>query len=90
MAKACGGFLAAASSGLLTWGGPNGYLIGRALAGAQKRKIGEAGGWGWDRRNPDSNISPLVAVTLAHYGASNAKKRTGSGRSNGDRRAVSV
>lgn len=90
MSKACGGFHSAAASSLLTWGGPNGYLIGRALAGAQKRKIGEAGGWGWDRRNPETNISPLVAVTLAHYGASNAKKRTGSGRSNGDRRAVSV
>lgn len=90
MSKACGGLQSAVMAGLLTWGGPNGYLLGRALAGAQKRKIGDAGGWGWDRRDPDTNISPLVAVTLAHYGAANAKKRTGSGRSNGDRRAVSV
>lgn len=90
MAKACGGLYAASVAGLLTWGGPSGYLLGRAVAGAQKRKIGDAGGWGWDRRDASSNISPLVAVTLAHYGASNAKKRTGSGRSNGDRRAVSV
>lgn len=90
MSKACGGLHSAVMAGLLTWGGPNGYLLGRALVGAQKRKIGDAGGWGWDRRDPDTNISPLVAVTLAHYGAANAKKRTGSGRSNGDRRAVSV
>lgn len=77
MSKACGGFYAAAvASSLLTWGGPEGYLIGRALAGAQKRAIGGAGGWGWDRRDPEVNISPLVAVTLAHYGASTTKKRT--------------
>jgi hypothetical protein len=89
MAKACGGFYAAVVDGLLTWGGPNGYLIGRAVAGAKKRKIGEAGGWGWDRRDPETIISPLVAVTLAHYGASNAKKR-GSGRSSDGRKGTSL
>lgn len=89
MAKACGGLHAAATSGLLTWGGPNGYLVGRALVGAKKRKIGDAGGWGWDRRDPDSNISPLVAVTLAHYGASNAKK-PGTGRSTDGRKGTSL
>lgn len=86
MSKACGGFYSATVSSLLTWGGPQGYLIGKSLAGAQKRKIGDAGGWGWDRRDPETNISPLVAVTLAHYGASNAKKRTGTGRSSTDGR----
>lgn len=90
MSKACGSLFAAALAGSVTWGGLHGYVIGRALASAKKRKIGDAGGWGWDRRDPDSVISPLVAVTLAHYGASNTKKRTGTGRANGDRRAVSV
>lgn len=89
MSKACGGFYAGTVSSLLTWGGPNGYLLGQALKGAQKRKIGDAGGWGWDRRDPETNISPLVAVTLAHYGAS-TKRRTGDGRSNGGRRAVTL
>lgn len=86
MSKACGGLYAAVVDGLVTWGGTNGYYIGRALAGAKKRKIGDAGGWGWDRRSLENNISPLVAVTLAHYGASNAKKRTGSGRTPTDGR----
>jgi hypothetical protein len=89
MSKACGGLYAAVVAGLLTWGGPNGFVIGRALAAAGKRKIGDAGGWGWDRRDPASNISPLVAVTLAHYGASNAKKR-GSGRSTDGRKGTSL
>jgi hypothetical protein len=39
------------------------------LAGARKRKIGDAGGWGWDRRDPSVNIAPLVSVTLARFGA---------------------
>jgi len=90
MAKACGGLYAAVVDGLLTWGGSSGYLLGRAVAGAQKRKIGDAGGWGWDRRDPETNISPLVAATLAHYGASNTKKRTGNGRSTSGRTAVSL
>lgn len=89
MAKACGGLYAGVVSGLLTWGGVDGYLLGRSLSDAQKRKIGDAGGWGWDRRNPEANISPLVAVTLAHYGASNAKKR-GSGRSTDGRKGTSL
>lgn len=37
-----------------------------ALAGAQKRPLGEA--WAWARRVPSVDISPLVAVTLAKWG----------------------
>lgn len=36
-----------------------------ALAGAAKRKLGEA--WAWDRLGVDVDISPLVAVTLARW-----------------------
>lgn len=42
-----------------------------ALAGAKKRALGEA--WAWDRKNYDTNITPLVAVTLALWGL-NAKQ----------------
>lgn len=38
-----------------------------ALAGAVK-KPGEDGGWTWARRSTTVDISPLVAVTLAHGG----------------------
>jgi hypothetical protein len=46
-----------------------------ALAGAKSRKIGDAGGWGWDRRDPTVNIAPLVAATLARFGAVVTKPR---------------
>lgn len=39
-----------------------------ALAGAEKRTIGTAGAWAWDRRNPSVDITPLVSVTLALWG----------------------
>ncbi|WP_079143794.1 terminase [Streptomyces luteocolor] len=37
-----------------------------ALAGAQKRPLGDA--WAWARRVPSVDISPLVAATLAKWG----------------------
>jgi hypothetical protein len=39
-----------------------------ALAGAQKRPLGEA--WAWARRGVGVDISPLVAATLAKWGLS--------------------
>lgn len=50
--------------------------LAAAVAAAVKRPIGQAGGWGLDRRSPDSNIAPLVAAVLARYGAL-ATRRTG-------------
>lgn len=37
-----------------------------AVAGATKRKLGDA--WAWDRLGASVDICPLVAVTLAHWG----------------------
>jgi hypothetical protein len=37
-----------------------------ALAGAEKRNLGDA--WTWDQRNVSVDICPLVAVTLAGWG----------------------
>lgn len=85
MAKACGGLYAAATSRTPTSSQPaelthDGHqAVSIALRGAKKRAIGQAGGWGWDRRDPDTNIAPLVAMTLAHYGAALSPKKT-SGR----------
>jgi hypothetical protein len=72
MAKACGGLYDAALEGRLSHFDQ--APLNAALAGAQKRDIGTAGGWGWDRRSPDIDISPLVAVTIAHFGAHVAAK----------------
>lgn len=76
MGKACGGFYDDAIGGRLTHAGQD--QLDDALAGAQKRAIRDAGLWGWDRKDASINLSPLVAVTLARFGAdSNTKKRTG-------------
>ena len=76
MAKACGLLYDEATSGRLTHAGQ--AQADSALAGAKKRLIRDAGGWGWDRRNADVNLAPLVALTLARYGASiNSKSKTG-------------
>lgn len=77
MGRACGGFHAAASSPLPLLTHDGHALVAAALATAKKRAIGQAGGWGWDRRDPDVNIAPLVALTLAHYGAATEKPKSG-------------
>jgi len=38
----------------------------RAVAGADKRDLEAA--WAWDRRNAAVDLTPLIAVTLAHWG----------------------
>lgn len=86
MAKACGGFYDNTTAGRLTHGVTAGdelvaqKALDDALAGAKKRDIGVAGGWGWDRRDPAVTIAPLVAATLAHFGASTRKRRTSGKR----------
>jgi hypothetical protein len=79
MARACGLFENAVTGDALTHGGQP--TLTDALAGARKRPIRDAGGWGWDRRDPNSLIHPLVAATLALLGATENKRtaKTGSG-----------
>jgi len=72
MAKACGLFESAVNSDALTHGGQD--TITEALVGARKRPIRDAGGWGWDRRDPSCSIHPLVAATLALLGAAENKR----------------
>jgi phage terminase large subunit-like protein len=42
-------------------------LLNLALAAARKRPIGD-GGWGWSRKNSESDITPVTASTLALWG----------------------
>lgn len=67
-ANACGRFYDESMSGLLV------HLdqppLNVALAGARKRPIGTEGAWGWHRRSSQTDITPLVAVTLAVAGLS--------------------
>lgn len=77
MAKACGMLLDAVQSvprGVTHFDQP---ALNQALAGAKKRPIGQAGGWGWDRKSLGTDLSPLVAVTLAHYGALTSRRNPG-------------
>lgn len=75
MAKACGMFFDAVRAGHLTHFDQDG--LNAALAGARKRSIGNAGAWGWDRKSPDADLTPLVAVTLALFGAVTTKRKPG-------------
>lgn len=88
MVKACGMFYDDTVAGRLTHPGQG--RLDEALAGARKRPIRDAGGWGWDRRDPTVNIAPLVAATLARFGAAVTKPRRATGRTASNRRAVCI
>lgn len=74
MARACGLFENAVNSDQLTHADQ--ASINEALAGARRRPIRDAGGWGWDRRDPTCAIQPLVAASLAMVGAAENKRAT--------------
>jgi hypothetical protein len=81
MSKACGLVVSDIEGDRLTHADQD--SVNEARDGARKRAIGNAGGWGYDRKNPSINIAPLVAVTLARLGASMTKKpakASGAGR----------
>jgi hypothetical protein len=65
-AKACGMFYDTVAQGTLHHRGEP--ALAAALDGAVKRPLGDA--WAWSRRSSAVDIAPLVAVTLALYGAS--------------------
>ncbi len=46
-----------------------------AVEGARRRPIGQAGAFGWDRRDGAVFVAPLVACTLARFGAVTAGRR---------------
>lgn len=85
MAKACGMWFGEVIAGRLTHG--NQDSVNTALLGATQRDIGKAGGWGWDRRDPTTNIAPLVSHSLARLAASSKRNPTKERRT-GSRRAV--
>jgi len=64
VAHACGQFFDAVSDQSLSH--HDQAPLASALAGAQKRPLGDA--WAWARRGVGVDISPLVAVTLAKWG----------------------
>lgn len=85
MAKACGLVVDRVAAKTATNGGQK--AVDDALAGARKRAIRDAGGWGWDRSDESVNIAPIVSWSLALFmGTATKKQSTGRGRSNQARR----
>lgn len=88
MAKACGDWFDAVHEGRISHFDQD--LLNTALMGAKKRPIGQAGGWGLNRKDPDVNIAPLVAVVLARYGAHLTKKRPAADGRKSTRKVVTA
>lgn len=65
-ARACGNFYDAVHAKTLCHLGDDN--LRQAIIGSAKRPLGDS--WAWNRRTA-SNITPLVAATLAHYGITN-------------------
>lgn len=62
--QACGAFKAMVDDRRLVHNNQSGLRA--ALEAARKRPLGDSGAWGWHRRDT-TDITPLVAVTLATY-----------------------
>ena len=77
MGKACGDWFDAVKESRFSHIGQK--QLDEALAAARKRAIGKAGLWGLDRADESADISPLVSVVEATYGA-RAKARSDNGR----------
>lgn len=69
-AQACGDFFDAVDQGTLRHLGTG--ELAAAVRGAVTRPLGEA--WAWSRKQSTVDISPLVAATLARWGAVSAAK----------------
>lgn len=67
--RACIGITDDVASGLITHADTPTDDLTKAVDGARRRPIGDAGGYAWDRRDGSTAVSPLVAASLAHYGA---------------------
>ena len=58
------GFFNAAKEGTLSHFGQE--QVTESLAGARRKAIGDAGGWKWDRKSLNVDLTPVMAVTNAH------------------------
>lgn len=78
MAAACGVLENRISTDTLTHGAQK--PLTDAILGARRRPIRDAGGWALDRSDPTSMIYPIVAATLALFGATTHKRSKSKGR----------
>lgn len=64
---ACDRFVEGVKSGDVVHTNQSQMLV--AIDAARKRSLGNTGMWAWNRKSPTSDITPLVAATLALWGA---------------------
>jgi phage terminase large subunit-like protein len=84
MAKACATYFDAVMTGTVRH--TDQPQVNVALSVAGKRPV--AGAWAWNRRDEDSDITPVVSQTLALWGAQNDNVRRPTRRATSGRRAV--
>jgi hypothetical protein len=87
MAAACGAVENRLKAGTLTHSEQM-SVTDAVVKNGKRRPIRGAGGWGWDRRNPSSQIQQAVAMTLALYGATKHKRAARKRRADAGREAV--
>jgi phage terminase large subunit-like protein len=71
MTEACGMFFDAVLEGRLVH--RDDPVLNAAVEGAKQRNVGDA--WAWARRHSASNVTPLVAATLALWGTIKARHK---------------
>lgn len=76
MGAACGAVENRLKAGTLTHGAQMSVTDAVVKNGKRRAIRGQAGLWGWDRRNPSSEIQQAVAMTLALYAATRNKRAT--------------
>ena len=80
--QACGGFYDAVTvDGSVTHVGQE--QLDSSLAGVRRQTIGDAGGWKWSRKALDSNLTPIMAVTCAWFGAEKFVRHAQTNKPNG-------
>lgn len=79
------GFVEAVRAGDITQ--PDDDALTEAAEVAVRRPIGNQGGWGFQGRTPDDDVTLIESAVLAHWGANTKKKRRGRS-SSGNRRAI--
>lgn len=84
MAKACATYFDAVMTGAVRH--TDQPQVNVALSVAGKRTV--AGAWAWNRRDEDSDITPIVSQTLALWGAQNDQVKRPKRGDGGGRRAV--
>lgn len=90
-AAGCGAVENRLKAGTLTHGGQE-PVTNAVVKDGRRRPIRGAGGWGWDRRNPASQIHQAVAMTLALYAATKNRRamRRTSPADDGEREAIAL